>query len=451
MNRSQSAFGPQEQLTDRPVQPAHLQWSPDSTHIATFALDVPPETEMIGMAQNTPPDRYRPRHYVFPYPLPVDDRVPTNVVKLFDVATLSAVPVDAAPINQLHGYGAGPHFAWAEDSASFRYTQTERGCTAHRLMEVDAASGAVRTVIEESDELTVNQWASGHWNLATGEVLWLSERDGHSHLYLYTSDGSLKAQITAGAWQVRGVERLDEDRRVVFFSGSGKEAGRDPYLRHLYRVSLDDGADPALLTPEDAEHSVSFSPDADYIVDAFGRADLPAQTVLRSAEDGSVLRVIATADVSALEAVGWRAPTTFEGLAADGATPLYSLIWWPTNFDPAQRYPVVENVYTGPHGAHVPKAFKQSLFHHSQAIAELGFICVFIDGRGTGDRSREFRLRSQNNLKDGAGGPDHPAMLRQMAEKYPSMDLDRVGIWGHSAGGERTPICIIISCIVWQH
>lgn len=132
---------------------------------------------------------------------------------------------------------------------------------------------------------------------------------------------------------------------------------------------------------------------------------------------------------------GWTAPTPFEGVADDDVTPLFGLIWWPTNYDPSHKYPVVENIYTGPHASHVPKGFKQALFHHSQAIAELGFICVFIDGRGTGDISKEFRMRSQKNLKDGAGGPDHICMMKQMGAKYPAMDLSRVGVWGHSAGG----------------
>jgi dipeptidyl aminopeptidase/acylaminoacyl peptidase len=427
-----------KQLTDHPVQRPMLQWSPDSSKIATFALDIPNETQLLGMAQNAPPDRYRPRHYIYPYPLPVDERVPVNVVKLFDIAHGRAevsVP-DAAPINQLHGYGAGPHFQWAEDSSCFRYTQTDRGYTATRLMEVDSATGDVRVVVEETDELTVNTWSSGSSfiNDGSGDVLWLSERDGHTHIYLYGTDGTLRAQLTSGEWQVRGVERVDPKSRTLFFSASGREPNRDPYLQHLYRVSFG-GEPPVLLTPEPAEHNITFSPDGSVFVDAYGRADLPAQTVLRSAVDGAILSVMETAELSALETLGWTAPTPFEGVADDDVTPLFGLIWWPTNYDPSQTYPLVENIYTGPHASHVPKSFKQALFHHSQAIAELGFICVFIDGRGTGDRSREFRLRSQNNLKDGAGGLDHICLMKQMGVKYPSMDLSRVGVWGHSAGG----------------
>lgn len=435
------------QLTDQPTHRPILQWSPDSTKIATFALAVPPEIQLLGMAQNAPPDRFRPRHYVYPYPLPVDERLPASVPKIFDIATSTQLVLQTRAgsddIQRLPGgYGGagygGIFWQWAGDSTSARFTETDRGYTACRLLEVDVSTGGIRTVVEERDDISVNNFSGRHYG-SYGEmddILWLSERDGHHHLYFYASDGSLKRQLTHGNWQVRNVHWVDSVARCVYFSGSAREPDRDPYLRHCYCVGMDDGVI-QLLTPEPAEHTVSFCPDGTVFVDAYGRADCPAQTVLRSAVNGNVLCVMENADVSALAkmAPGWRPPTPFRGVAADGVTPLFALIWWPSNYDPTQIYPVVENIYTGPHAAHVPKGFRQSLFHHSQAIAELGFVCVFIDGRGTGDRSREFRLRSQTNLKDGAGGPDHVVMLRQMAAAHPSMDLDRVGIWGHSAGG----------------
>jgi dipeptidyl aminopeptidase/acylaminoacyl peptidase len=435
------------QLTDKPVHMPLLQWSPDSSKIATFALTVPAETQLLGMAQNAPPDRYRPRHYVYPYPLPVDEQLPSSTPKIFDVETCGQLvsagrPSSSETQSLPGGYGGagygGISWQWAGDSASVRFTEIDRGYTACRLVEIDLSTGHMRTVVEERDDISVNNFSGGNYGSyrEMDDILWLSERDGHHHLYLYANDGSLKHQLTHGEWQVRNVHRVDSVNRCVYFSGSGREPDRDPYLRHLYCVGMDDCA-LQLLTPEPAEHTVTFSPDGTVFVDAYGTADCPAQTLLRSAVDGSLLCVMENADVSALTkmAPGWRPPTPFQGTAADGVTPLFALIWWPSNYDPNKRYPVVENIYTGPHAAHVPKGFKQSLFHHSQAIAELGFVCVFIDGRGSGDRSREFRLRSQKNLKDGGGGPDHVEMLRQMAVQHPSMDLDRVGIWGHSAGG----------------
>ena len=186
----------------------------------TFALEVPAETQLLGMAQNAPPDRYRPRHYIYAYPLAVDERVPANHVKLFDVPAASAVPVcGAPPTNQLYGFGTGPHFEWAADSSSFRYSQTDRGYTAHRLLEVDASTGAVRTVVEEADALSVNTGQTGAHRIGDcGDVLWRSERDGNTHLYYYSADGTLRCQLTKGDWQVRAVEWVDAARRRVFFS-----------------------------------------------------------------------------------------------------------------------------------------------------------------------------------------------------------------------------------------
>ncbi len=243
----------------------------------------------------------------------------------------------------------------------------------------------------------------------------------------------LKNQITKGEWVIRAIDHIDEANRVLYFSGAGREAGRDPYLRHTYRVNLD-GTGLTLLTPEDADHTVSFSPDGKYFVDAYSRPDLPTVSVVRSAATGQVVQPLEKADASKLLALGWQMPEPFKAKAADGKTDLYGLIWRPTNFDPKKKYPVVENIYTGPQGAFVPKTFA-AYRHQQQAIAELGFITVFVDGRGTALRSQEFRNFSHKNLGQGSGGDDHIAVFKQMAAKYPYMDLTRVGVWGHSAGG----------------
>jgi dipeptidyl aminopeptidase/acylaminoacyl peptidase len=266
------------------------------------------------------------------------------------------------------------------------------------------------------------------------EIVWSSERDGWNHFYLYDAEtGALKNRITSGEWAVRAINAIDEKARVLYFSAGGREPGRDPYLRHLYKVGLD-GTGLTLLTPEDADHNVTFSPDGAFFVDEYSRADVPTVSVLRRAQDGGVVKELERADVSRLQAIGWKAPEPFKAKAADGKTDLYGLIWRPTNFDPNRKYPVIENIYTGPHGAFVPKTFA-AYRHQQQAIAELGFITVFVDGRGTAFRSKAFRDVSYRNLGQGAGGDDHIAVMKQMAAKYPFMDLARVGVWGHSAGG----------------
>ena len=266
------------------------------------------------------------------------------------------------------------------------------------------------------------------------ERIWSSERDGWNHFFLYdTQTGAVKNQITKGDWVIRAIDYVDEKARVLYFSAGGRESGRDPYLRAVYKVNLD-GSGLTLLTSENADHAVSFSPDGKYFVDAFSRVDLPTVSVVRSAQDGHIVMPLEKADVSKLTAMGWKFPEPFKAKAADGQTDLYGVIWRPTNFDPSKKYPVVENIYTGPQGAFVPKTF--AAYHNQQqAIAELGFITVFVDGRGTALRSRPFRAFAYHNLGFGAGGDDHITVFKQMAAKYPYMDLTRVGVWGHSAGG----------------
>lgn len=386
----------------------------------------------FAMLQSVPPIGFRPQSYSYAYPLPVDYKLPTARPVVFEVAPRKQIEVEAKPI-ELFYYGS-PNFTWFADSQRFYYRETERGHKSVRLLEVNAKTGATRPLVEERAETMVN--STNLWMRLINqesEIIWSSERDGWNHLYLYdVKTGQLKNQITRGEWVVRGIEHVDEQARQLYFTAAGRETGRDPYLRHLYRINLD-GAGLKLLTAEEAEHSISFSPDGKYFVDAYSRVDLPTVSVLRRPEDGSVAQELERADIAKLLATGWKFPEPFKGKGRDGKTDIYGLIWRPSNFNPAKRYPVVENIYTGPHSAFVPKTFA-AYRHHAQVIAELGFICVFVDGMGTAQRSKAFHDVSYKNLGDG-GLPDHIAVLKQMAARYPYMDLSRVGIWGHSAGG----------------
>jgi dipeptidyl aminopeptidase/acylaminoacyl peptidase len=414
------------------VQTPAVFWSPDSTRLATYVMDQR-NFPRLTMTLSTPKDQFRPKYFSYAYPLPVDFDLPTSKLVAFDIPKRKQTWVAARPLTQLY-YG-GPRVDWAADSSRFLYREIERGYAHVRLRSVDAVTGASRDIIDEtgaplvSTSVLVTQPFNGG-----REVIWSAERDGWNHFYLYDAEkGVLKNQITKGEWVIRSIDHLDEANRVLYFSGAGREAGRDPYLRHSYRVNLD-GTGLTLLTPEDADHTVSFSPDGRQFVDSYSRPDLPTVSVVRSASDGRVIQSLEKADLSKLLALGWTMPEPFKGKAADGKTDLYGLIWRPTNFDPKKKYPIVENIYTGPQGAFVPKTFA-AFRHQQQAIAELGFITVFVDGRGTALRSRAFRDFSHKNLGQGSGGDDHIAMFKQMAAKYPYMDLTRVGVWGHSAGG----------------
>lgn len=422
------------QGTEEPVQPPAVSWSPDSKRFITYRLDAR-KAGRLSMVQHAPPDRVRPYFYTYVYPLPEDSVLPTAEPIIFEVGTWRRIPVQMEPI-QLQYFGGPSVGTWFQDGQRLYVLVNDRGFTWREVREIDARTGAVRVLIREEGDPYVDTSSGAILRfLDQGEeILWGSERDGWMHLYLYDGrTGRLVRQVTKGEWVVRGIVHVDEKARVVYFTAGGREAGRDPYLVHLYRIGLD-GRGLRLLTPEDAEHSVVFSPSGRYFVDTYSRPDLPPVSVLRRASDGALVRELERADIEPLLATGWKFPEPFRAKARDGKTDIYGIIWRPSTFDPSKTYPVVEQIYTGPQGFFVPKSFGRALRNSAQSIAELGFIVVQIDGLGTAGRSRAFHNFSYKNLGDG-GIPDHIAALRQMAEKYPYMDLTRVGIYGHSAGG----------------
>jgi dipeptidyl aminopeptidase/acylaminoacyl peptidase len=267
------------------------------------------------------------------------------------------------------------------------------------------------------------------------EIIWRSERDGWSHLYLYDgATGQVKNQITKGNWVIRGVERVDTDARQIWFSASGMHAGKDPYFIHHFRVNFD-GTGLTPFTNEDGTHTITWSPDRQFYVDAWQRVDLPPRSVLKRASDQTVVMELETADVTELLATGWRMPEVFTSKARDGVTDIWGIIIRPTNFDPNRKYPVIENIYAGPQGSFVPKTFSTQA--GMQSIAEFGFIVVQIDGMGTSNRSKAFHDMAWQNLGD-AGFPDRIIWHKAVAAKYPNnYDLTRVGIYGTSAGGQN--------------
>ncbi len=420
-----------------PGRPAAV-WSPDSRHIITWRLDRR-SAGQLTLVQSTPKYGYRPAAYDYQYALPGDVGITQAHPAVIEIATRRISPITTEPLDQLY-YG-GPRFEWAEDGSSAWFTWTRRGNRAMELRAVDPASGATRVMARESVEPHVDPWIHDHEVIGNGrEVVWTSDRDGWNHLYLYDgTTGKLVRQLTRGAWAVHEIVGVDEKARVVYFTAGGREPNEEPYYRHLYSVRLD-GSKLRLLTPESADHSVWLSPSRKYVVDTYSRVELAPVSVLRDARDGSVIQELERADIRDLLAAGWTMPERFQVKARDGKTDIYGVIWRPSSFDSTRSYPIIEQIYTGPHSFHVPKSF-QARGNRSwpgetlvRPIAELGFIVVMVDGLGTNGRSREFRDFSYRNLGDG-GIPDHIAALRQLAERYPYMDTTRVGIFGHSAGG----------------
>jgi len=415
-----------EDIRERPA----VFWAPDSSKLITYRMDTR-NAGRFSYLQFVPPNQLRPREYTVVYPLP-GEVLPRAEPIIFEVQGGKRIEVKTAPIEMQ--FQGGPGFDWYPGSRTFSYDASERGEKSIELREVDASTGEQRVIMREKSDRYVDPGETRFRILHdTGDVLWTSERDGWNQLYLSNlKTGELRAQLTQGPWVVRQIVDVDEKTHRVYFLANGREKDEDPYQTHLYVVGFD-GKGLTLLTPENATHTVSFSPDHTFFVDNFSRPDLPAVSALRRSKDGSQMRALEQTDISELTKAGWKAPEPFRGKAKDGTTDLYGLIWKPSNFDPSKKYPIVEQVYTGPQGFFVPKTFGAALRNGQQQVAELGFIAVMVDGRGTTGRSRAFHEFSYHNL--GGSFEDHVEMIKQMAAKFPYMDIDRVGIYGTSAGG----------------
>ncbi|HYH68718.1 MAG TPA: prolyl oligopeptidase family serine peptidase, partial [Urbifossiella sp.] len=309
----------------------------------------------------------------------------------------------------------------------------------HRLVAVTAPGGEARNLIDEKSETFVwtqhfdgFNFAAVTWLAKSTEIIHATETSGWRHLYLLNAaTGERKSAITSGEYVVRGIDYIDEEKRQVWFRACGKNAGEDPYHVHHYRVNFD-GSSLVALTAGNGSHGVLYSPDRRFLIDTYSRVDAAPVTELRSCADGKLVCRLEAADTSELAENGL--PEVFHAKGRDGTTDIWGLICKPRNFDPKKRYPVIEYIYAGPHGSHVPKAFRAFPWH--RALTDLGFVVVQIDGMGTANRSKPFHDVCWHNLKD-AGFPDRILWHRAVAARYPWYDAERVGIYGTSAGGQN--------------
>ena len=425
--------------SDRPV----LVWSPDSKKIATFQQDQRGVGEMYLVDTRVG----HPQLKSWKYPLPGDKKVTTIQRVIIEVETPRVIRLKLDPDQhrstlcddvQCRG-GEWADVEWTPDTKQLAFVSTSRDHKRAQLRIADAATGEVRDVMEET---VTTQYESGqgrvnwHYLPASNEIIWYSERDNWGQLYLYdATTGKLKNQITTGDGPVTQLLRVDEKNRLLYFLADGKEKGRDPYFAHFYRIGFD-GKGMTLLTPEDANHTIVLSPTGRFFFDDFSTPNMPPTTVLRSA-DGKLIATIEKADISKLLATGWKPPQPITVKARDGQTDLYGLLYKPTNLDEKKKYPIINNIYPGPQGGSVGSRSFSAARGDSQALAELGFIVVQIDGMGNPLRSKKFHDFYYANMGDNTL-PDQIAGMKELATRYPWIDIDRVGIWGHSGGGFAT-------------
>ena len=420
--------------TDGTEQNAYLgdfHWSPDGDKLLAIQRE-PAEKHLVYFIESSPKDQVQPRLHSHDY-LKAGDRIEHSHPRVFDLVSRKPIPIKE---DLMPNPWSLSDFQWSPDSQSLTMLYNERGHQTLRLIRVDASSGEARSVIEETSGTFIDysQKTYLHRLSKTHEAIWASERSGWNHLYLYDLEkGAVENPITQGSWVMRRVLSVDEDKRQVWFMAMGVRPGQDLYYEHLCRANLD-GSGFIVLTEGDGTHNVEFSPDHRWFVDTYSRVDMPPVTELRLAEDGKLVTVLEKGDASALAAKGWTTAERFTAPGRDGHTEIDGVIYKPSNFDPKMTYPVVEQIYAGPHGYFVPKSWSTELTPHR--IAELGFIVVQIDGMGSNWRSKAFHDVAWRNLKD-AGFPDRIAWIKAAAATRPWMDLTRVGIYGGSAGGQN--------------
>lgn len=409
-----------------------FEWSPDSRRFAGFRIrNVTIKPAYV--IESSPKDgSMRGALHSHEYAQP-GDPFPVHEPWVFDPAAGTATKLTAEPVD----FGEyPPDVVWRPDGSGFLYEKTDRGHQRFRLFTVDIEANKSSVVIDEQSKTFINTSnAYTYYTKNTAEIIYASEKDGWRHLYLYDAEkGILKNRITSGEWVLRGVDRVDENTRQIWFHGSGRNPTENPYHLHYYRVNFD-GTGLVALTDGNGTHSVDYSPNSKYLIDTYSRADLPPVHTLRSTTDGRLICDLEKADISAITKAGWRMPEVFHAKGRDKRTDIWGVVFRPLNFDPKKQYPVIENIYAGPHDSFVRHHF--SVRDGMQSLAELGFIVVQCDGMGTRNRSKAFHDVCWRNVKD-AGLPDRIAWIKALAARYPYVDAKRVGIYGTSAGGQSS-------------
>lgn len=421
---------------------AIVTWSPDSKKIATYQQDQRMVNDMYLVTTNVG----KPTLKSWKYPLPGDEHIAMikRVIINIDepkVIVLNVVPDPhrATLSDDISSGGKGlDDIDWNKEATVMAFVSTSRDHKVEKFRLADAATGAVQEVFEEK---VATQFESGqgsiNWRYLHGskEILWYSERDNWGHLYLYdATTGKLKNQITKGDWTVTKLLKVDEKEREIYFLADGRDVV-NPYFTHLYKVGFD-GRNLKELTPEAGNHQVTLSPTSKYFIDRYSQPATAPVTTLRGA-DGKLISVLEKTDLSRLAASGWKAPIPITVKAHDGITDLYGVMYTPTNLDVTKSYPIINRIYPGPQGGSVGSWSFSASRGDDQALAELGFIVVAIEGSSNPLRSKSYHDMNYGNIADNTL-TDQITGMQQLAKKYPYIDITRVGIWGHSGGGFAT-------------
>ena len=423
--------------SDRPV----LRWAPDSKKIATFKQD----QRNVGDMYLTSTNVGHPTLKAWKYPLPGDKDIPMIHRCVINVDEPKVIMLNIPPdphraslSDDISSSGTFDDIDWNPDGSEFAFLSTSRDHKQEKFRIANASTGEVREVFEEVVPTQYESgWGAINWRYLpkTKEIIWFSERDNWGHLYLYdAATGKPKHQITKGNWVVTRLIRVDEKNRQLYFMACGTQQ-ENPYFAQFYKINFD-GKNLTLLSPGAGTHSISFAPSENYFVDTWSKPDVPSVSVLRDM-NGKQITELEKTDISRLKAKGWKPPTPVALKSADGKDDIYGLVFTPSHLDPNKKYPVVDYIYPGPQGGSVGSwAFNAGRGDH-QALAELGFVVVLIEGTGNPLRSKSFHDKywpdmSTNTL------PDQVAGIRQLAQRYPYIDTTKVGMWGHSGGGFAT-------------
>lgn len=413
-------------------------WSPDSKHIIGYLTD-PVKSQKIYYVLSSVPGTTRGQLRSYDYDQP-GDKFTTYTPYIFDVEAGTKIPVKAEKID----FFGAPVLHWrASDPRYFIYEKVDRGHQRFRVIEVAVQTGDTRTIIDEKTNTFIyEQRIYTKYLPASHEIVWITEQDGWRHIYLVNDLTGKQKLVTKGDWVVRDIDSVDAVKRQIWFNGSGRNAGEDPYFLHYYRINFD-GTGLVDLTPEKFNHRVVFSPDRKYFLDTYSQVNIPPLTVLRRTDNGNKVMNVEQNDITELLKTGIKLPEVFVAKARDGQTDIWGVVYRPSNFDPNKKYPIIEDIYAGPQDSFVPKNFAP--VNEMQSIAELGFIVVQMDGMGTCNRSKAFHDVCWKNLID-AGFPDRILWMKALARKYPQADTTRVGVYGTSAGGQNATGAVLYHC-----